>query len=430
MLFFYIHWTFPTVWNRNITVCDWRWLRKYWRSFFSRKDRYDDYLAFVGHCTPPPDPWALMESKLPLDTLVEGIRVLGANPILLPSRFLHQRKLTYTPSVHMSISCYQCKSWVSRSVPSCWYLTPDYWFFLNCHQSQHPSYSLPQEHACTNQCSSHSFSRHRLPHSVELPLSYCVSHASHQPDNTSWVSVPQTRWCDVRCVRPWKRVQAASCWSWGMMRAKGTCSCPLPVCSSSWVVYRSSSCYRVLRNRMIGTSHTSCELYSPCHSVARWVNLCLVSIVPRYRMCFWIHCIELVYDVFGHVQNDKSDEEWFHHLAHRCIQLDTNEILWIHGCSCNHIISMLLDDGLAFIPNDCQTSLSSVSGRSPQTCHRSSCQQLVQVLFHSGLGLCSFLTQHIHIFEYEWSLFELNDVMNVSDTISLLYVQLKEWVMD
>ena len=56
--------------------------------------------------------------------------------------------------------------------------------------------------------------------------------------------------------------------------------------------------------------------------------------------------------------------------------------------------------------------------------------KLIQVLLHNGLGLCSFLTQHIHILEYEWSVFESNDVVNVSDTTSLLNVQLQERVMN
>ena len=56
--------------------------------------------------------------------------------------------------------------------------------------------------------------------------------------------------------------------------------------------------------------------------------------------------------------------------------------------------------------------------------------KLIQVLLHNGLGLCSFLTQHVHILEYEWSVFESNDVVNVSDTTSLLNVQLQERVMN
>ena len=54
------------------------------------------------------------------------------------------------------------------------------------------------------------------------------------------------------------------------------------------------------------------------------------------------------------------------------------------------------------------------------------CQQLVQVLLHSGLGLRSFLTQHVHILEDERCLLESNDVMNVCDTITLLNAQLQQ----
>ena len=60
--------------------------------------------------------------------------------------------------------------------------------------------------------------------------------------------------------------------------------------------------------------------------------------------------VEIVYDVFGHVENGEPDEEWILHLAHRCIQLDANQILGIHGSPGNHIIPMLLNDCLAFIP--------------------------------------------------------------------------------
>ena len=59
--------------------------------------------------------------------------------------------------------------------------------------------------------------------------------------------------------------------------------------------------------------------------------------------------VEIVDDVLGHVENGEPDEEWLHHLAHRCVQLDTDQILGVHG-SCDHVMSMLLDDGLAFIP--------------------------------------------------------------------------------
>ena len=54
------------------------------------------------------------------------------------------------------------------------------------------------------------------------------------------------------------------------------------------------------------------------------------------------------------------------------------------------------------------------------------CQELVEILLHNGFGLRSFLTQNVHILEYEWGLFESNDVMYMSDPISLLNAQLKE----
>ena len=60
--------------------------------------------------------------------------------------------------------------------------------------------------------------------------------------------------------------------------------------------------------------------------------------------------VEIVDNVLGHVENGEPDEEWLLHLAHRCIQLDADQILGIHGSSGNHIIPMLLNDCLAFIP--------------------------------------------------------------------------------
>ena len=41
--------------------------------------------------------------------------------------------------------------------------------------------------------------------------------------------------------------------------------------------------------------------------------------------------VEIVDDVLGHIENGKPDEEWLLYHAHRCIQLDTNQILGIHG---------------------------------------------------------------------------------------------------
>ena len=134
------------------------------------------------------------------------------------------------------------------------------------------------------------------------------------------------------------------------MREKGTCSCPLPVRNSLRVIHRSSSCCPTLRNRMTCTSHTSYD----------YVTLATQLYDERVRVlskqfhvieCFLEHIVvEIVYDVLGHVQNGKLDEERIHHLSHRCIQLDADQILGIHGCFCYHVISVLLNDGLAFIP--------------------------------------------------------------------------------
>ena len=60
--------------------------------------------------------------------------------------------------------------------------------------------------------------------------------------------------------------------------------------------------------------------------------------------------VEIVYDVFGHVENGEPDEEWILDLAHRCIQLDANQILGIHDSPGDHIVSVLLNNGFTFIP--------------------------------------------------------------------------------
>ena len=60
--------------------------------------------------------------------------------------------------------------------------------------------------------------------------------------------------------------------------------------------------------------------------------------------------VEIVDDVLRHVENGEPDEERLLHLVHRCVQLDANEILGIHGSPSDHNISVLLNDGFTFIP--------------------------------------------------------------------------------
>ena len=60
--------------------------------------------------------------------------------------------------------------------------------------------------------------------------------------------------------------------------------------------------------------------------------------------------VEILYVVFGHVEDGKSYEEWFHHFFHLIIPIDTIQILGIHGAFCGHIVPMLLNDSLTFIP--------------------------------------------------------------------------------
>ena len=64
--------------------------------------------------------------------------------------------------------------------------------------------------------------------------------------------------------------------------------------------------------------------------------------------------VEIVDYVLGHVENGKPDEEWLLDLAHRCVQLDADQIFGIHGSPSNHVIPMLLNDCIAFIPYCCE----------------------------------------------------------------------------
>ena len=156
-------------------------------------------------------------------------------------------------------------------------------------------------------------------------------------------------------------------------------------------------------------------------------RICVLSQQLHSVECRLEHIVvEVVDDVFGHVEDGKPDEEWFLYPAHWCVQFDANQILGIHGCSSNHIISMLLDDCLAFIPRVSELHFHSFQSSLHEFAIGGVCQQLVQVLFYSGLGFGSFLTQHIDVLEDEGSLFESNDVVNVSDAISLLKTQLQQ----
>ena len=90
---------------------------------------------------------------------------------------------------------------------------------------------------------------------------------------------------------------------------------------------------------------------------------------------------------------------------------------------------MLLDDGLAFIPCASELHLHSFQPSLHEFAIGGVCQQLVEVLLHGGFGLGSFLTQHVDILEDEGCLFESNDMVNVSDAISLLNAQLQQRVV-
>ena len=116
--------------------------------------------------------------------------------------------------------------------------------------------------------------------------------------------------------------------------------------------------------------------------------------------------VEIVDDVFGHVENGKPDEEWLLDLSHRCIQFDTDEILGVHGSPGDHVIPMFLDHCLAFIPCGGELHFHSFQSSLHIFAKCRVYQQLVEDLLHNGVGFGSFLTQHVHILEYEWSLSE------------------------
>ena len=207
---------------------------------------------------------------------------------------------------------------------------------------------------------------------------------------------------------------------------KGICSCPLHDRNTSRVLHRSSSCCPVLR------SQTTVHIAHFVNDVALVAQLyderiCVLSQQLHVIECVLEHIVvEIVDDVLGHVENGEPDEEWLLHLSHRCIQLDADQILGIHGCSGDHVIPMLLDDGLTFIPRVSELHFHSLQSSLHEFGLGGVCQQLVQVLLHSGLGLGSFLTQHVDIFEYEWCLLESNEVVDVSDSITLLNAQLQQ----
>ena len=70
---------------------------------------------------------------------------------------------------------------------------------------------------------------------------------------------------------------------------------------------------------------------------------------------------------------------------------------------------MLLDDGLTFIPRVSELHFHSLQSSLHEFAIGGVCQQLVEVLLHGGLGLGSFLTQHVDVFEDERCLFESNE---------------------
>ena len=134
------------------------------------------------------------------------------------------------------------------------------------------------------------------------------------------------------------------------MTTKGTCSCQLHARNTSRVHHRSSWCYPTPRSQMTCTCRTSCKRCCPIIQLYDE----RIHVLPQQLHvieCVLEHiAVEIVDNVLGHIQNGEPDEERLQHLAHWCIQFDADEILGIHGCPGDHIVPMLLNDCLAFIP--------------------------------------------------------------------------------
>ena len=110
-------------------------------------------------------------------------------------------------------------------------------------------------------------------------------------------------------------------------------------------------------------------------------RICVLPQQLHVIECRFEHIVvEIVDDVFGHVENGEPDEEWLLYPAHRCVQLDANQILGIHGSPGNHIVSMLLNDGLAFIPCVSELHFHSFQSSLHEFSIGGVCQQLVQVI--------------------------------------------------
>ena len=131
---------------------------------------------------------------------------------------------------------------------------------------------------------------------------------------------------------------------------KGTFSCQLHARSTSRVHVEVA---RVIQFREVKRLVHIAHLVNDVALVAQLYDERIYVLSQQFHVieCRLEHVVVEVVDVvFGHVENGKPDEEWLLHLAHRCVQLDADQILGIHGSPSDHIISMLLNDDLAFIP--------------------------------------------------------------------------------
>ena len=184
-----------------------------------------------------------------------------------------------------------------------------------------------------------------------------------------------------------------------MMTTKGTFSCPLSDRNSHKL---STEITRVIQLREIERLVHVAHLVNVVPLIVQLHDerACVLTQQLHVIECVLEHIVvEIVDDVFEHVENGEPDEEWFHHFPHLCIQFDTIQILGIHGSPCHHIVPTLLDDSLAFIPCGGELHFHSFQPSRHQFAICRVCQQLVQVLLHSGIELCSILTQQLHIFE-------------------------------
>ena len=249
-----------------------------------------------------------------------------------------------------SISCCPCKSQVSWFAPLCWYWRPGCWFAWRCLRS------LPS--------SFFSASRTRLYSSMFFTLILSPSITTLR--GTPFAALCTTCFSSTRQyifgLSPTNSVMRCPLCSslkmgtrqllvkvWGTIPIKGTFSCQLLERTSSRVVHKSRLVLSSSeKSQTTCTYRTSCGRCYHDRSTVRWANPCPLSQQFHVIECVLEHIVvEIVDDVLGHVENGKPDEERLLHPTYRCNSIWCQSDFQSTWCgSCDHVISMLLDDGL------------------------------------------------------------------------------------